>query len=142
MAPRCRNTPSSIARQLRQEANFGCAMRGCPMLENAHIIPYHITHEFPVEDMVALCPTCHTIADKGNYPESYFRQIKENPFNKIRVTEAFLIPSDELVINFGGCRFINIPIPVRLNDFDIMSIRKEFNFTSDHSILMFGRNSQ
>ena len=122
MNSRCRTTPASIQRQLRQEANFGCALCGCPVLENAHIIPYRTRQDFVVEDMVALCPTCHTKADYGNYPEAYLREIKANPYNKSHVHEAFLIISDELIVNLGSDKFINTPTILRVDDFDIITI--------------------
>jgi len=122
MNSRCRTTPASIQLQLRQEANFGCALCGCPVLENAHIIPYRTRQDFVVEDMVALCPTCHTKADHGNYPESYLREIKANPYNKSHVHEAFLIISDELIVNLGSDKFINTPTVLRVDDFDIITI--------------------
>lgn len=35
----CRDIPLPVARLPRQEANFGCARCGCPVITNAHIIP-------------------------------------------------------------------------------------------------------
>jgi hypothetical protein len=56
VSKKCRNTPLDIARQLRKEANFGCARCGHPLLDNAHIIPYSQTRDFMAEDMIALYP--------------------------------------------------------------------------------------
>jgi hypothetical protein len=125
MASRCRNTPSPVARQLRQEANFGCARCGCPVLDNAHIIPYEKTHAFPVEDMLALCPTCHRIADDGDYSKEHLRMLKANPYNKIHVKEAFLIEGSDLIVNIdNSVQFKNTPRVLTITDFDIISIKK------------------
>ena len=109
MAIKCRNTPERIALQLRQESRFGCALCGCPILENAHIIPYRISHDFIAKDMVALCPTCHTRADLGQFTESYLRQIKANPHNKTHVKDEFKIESKDLSVNLGSTLRVRNP---------------------------------
>jgi hypothetical protein len=94
-------------------------------LENAHIIPYEITHDFIPEDMIALCPTCHTKADVGKYSEAYLHQAKKNPHNTIHVKEAFLIEGSDLIVNIGNSlQFKNTPRVLTINDFDIISIKK------------------
>ena len=58
-----RPTPEPIARQLRQEAGFGCCRCGYPIVQYHHIIPYAEDHHFRPEDMMALCPNCHDAAN-------------------------------------------------------------------------------
>lgn len=133
MATSCRGTPLPIARLLRQEANFGCAQCGCPILDNAHIIPFSKTHEFIPEDMVSLCPKCHREADKGGWSETYLRTIKKNPYNKAHVTYSFhsFIERDRLVVNIGTNRFINTPGVLSVDKFGLIAIRKaKENFMS------------
>jgi hypothetical protein len=111
-------------RQLRQEANFGCARCGCPVIDSAHIIPYRKTKAFPPEDMVSLCPTHHRMADDGKYPEEFLRELKANPHNKVHVKETFVIMGEKLVVNLAGSKFTNVPTILRINDFDLISIRR------------------
>lgn len=101
MLTKCRNTPPAIARKLRQEANFGCARCGHPLIDNAHVIPYRETGEFLAEDMIALCPNCHRMADKAEYTESVLREYKTNPRNKTHVglEEGFFVNNKDLVVN-------------------------------------------
>ena len=124
MARYCRKPPASIELQLRQEANFGCVMCGNPILENAHIIPWNLTHSFPPEDMVALCPNCHTKADLGHLPEYVLRDAKQNPHNKIKVQEEFSVTGKDLVVNLGSFKTINISRVLVVYNFDIITIRK------------------
>ena len=125
MQRKCRNTPPTVARQLRREANFGCALCGCPILENAHIIPYETSHAFPPQDMVALCPTCHVRADLGRYSETFLRHTKANPHNRTHVQDLFLIENDHLMVHLGANRYRDIPRLIVVNDFDIISIHKD-----------------
>jgi len=132
MPSRCRNTPAPVQRQLLQEANFGCAICGSPILDNAHIIPYHITHAFPPQDMLALCPTCHRIADDGHYSEEYLRKLKESPHNKIKAEESFLIEGKDLILNMVGNRYINCQRVLVINDFDVITMKRD----SDNYLLL------
>jgi hypothetical protein len=94
-------------------------------LDNAHIIPYHITHQFPSEDMLALCPTCHRIADDGEYSQDYLRRLKSNPFNSSAISEKFIIENKDLILNLGGNKYINCPKILTINDYDILTMKKE-----------------
>jgi len=69
--PSCNNAPAEVKRRLRQEALFGCCMCGNPLIDNAHIIEYHKTKQFPEEDMLTLCPNFHEEADYGHVPNTY-----------------------------------------------------------------------
>lgn len=75
-----RNPPSSIKLQLRQESNFGCAVCGCPILEYHHIIRWEECKSHDVENLVALCPTHHTLLGKDHPDEA--KNYKLNPYNK------------------------------------------------------------
>lgn len=74
-----RAIPSKVARQLRQEAGFGCAVCGNPFVEYHHIIPWHERHHFEPENMVALCPNHH--AELGKLPRHKSYTAKQNPIN-------------------------------------------------------------
>lgn len=75
-----RTPPAAVARQLRQEAAFGCAECGCPIIEYHHIIEWQEKQHFDAEHMVALCPTHHTQYGKLSKSKAY--EIKRNPFNQ------------------------------------------------------------
>ena len=122
-----RNVPLPIQKRLKQEANFGCALCGCPILEYAHIIPYRNTQAFLPENMISLCPTHHIEFQRGVISESYLRDAKNSPHNKIRVKDAFFIESEEMTVNLGKSKFINTSRILVINDFDIISIKQDSN---------------
>ena len=126
MSTRCRTAPASVRRQLRQEAGFGCAICGNPLIESAHIIEYSITHSFPSEDMVALCPNCHTEADLGKFAKWYLRKVKNEPFNKNRQTigKRFVITGENTVVHLGNSTFVNTYKIITVSDFELVAIRK------------------
>ena len=120
-----RNTPSPIKRALRQEANFGCAICGCPILDYHHIIPYHVSHAFLPEDMIVLCPTHHRRANDGEYSDKYLREMKKAPFNKTTVQDSFFLESGEMAINVATNTFLRTSRILEVDDFDLISLNME-----------------
>jgi hypothetical protein len=120
-----RNIPLPIQKQLRQEANFGCVLCGCPLMEYAHIIPYRNIQAYLPENIIALCPNHYTDFDRGEFSESYLRDAKKNPHNKIQEKDAFFIDSQDMAVNVGKSKFINTSRILAVNDFDIISINRE-----------------
>jgi hypothetical protein len=120
-----RNIPQPIQKQLRREANFGCALCGCPIIEYAHIIPYRNIHAYLPENIVALCPNHYTNFDRGEFSDSYLRDAKNNPHNKTYIQDAFFIDSQDIAVNVGKSKFINTSRILAVNDFDIISIKRE-----------------
>jgi hypothetical protein len=120
-----RNIPQPIQKQLRREANFGCALCGCPIIEYAHIIPYRNIQAYLPENIVALCPNHYTNFDRGEFSDSYLRDAKNNPHNKTYIQDAFFIDSQDIAVNVGKSKFINTSRILAVNDFDIISIKRE-----------------
>ncbi|MGC1494421.1 MAG: HNH endonuclease signature motif containing protein [Sulfitobacter sp.] len=111
-----RKPPDPIARRLRQEAGFGCAECGNPIVEYHHIIEWNELKHFDPEHMVALCPNHH--AEFGKLAKGKAYAVKENPHNirsgriygylggnknqkKLRVG-AMMIEDCKSAIDFGG----------------------------------------
>jgi hypothetical protein len=120
-----RNIPQPIQKQLRREANFGCALCGCPIIEYAHIIPYRNIQAYLPENIVALCPNHYTNFNRGEFSDSYLRDAKNNPYNKTYIQDAFFIDSQDIAVNVGKSKFINTSRILAVNDFDIISIKRE-----------------
>ena len=73
--------PAGVARQLRQEAGFGCCKCGVPILQYHHIVEWAEDQHYRSEDMMVLCPLHHDQATKGAMPEAEQRVLKTTPFN-------------------------------------------------------------
>ena len=71
---------SAIARQLRQEAGFGCCICGMPFIEYHHIDGWENTGDDPAR-MMALCPYCHARATANAFPKDKQYEAKAAPFN-------------------------------------------------------------
>lgn len=98
-----RRPPALVARQLRQEAGFGCVVCGCPILEYHHIVEWSEQHHHDVKDMVAVCPTHH--AEFGIQSQAKAYAAKANPFNIRRKQFRGLLRSSNSTRAFKlGCQ--------------------------------------
>ena len=57
--------PTEIKRRILMESGYRCAIPACrfPITENAHIESWSTTNNYNYENMIALCPNCHTLYD-------------------------------------------------------------------------------
>jgi hypothetical protein len=119
--------PMQIQKQLRKEALYGCVICGCPILEFAQIsLDNDDTQTFLPENMVSLCPFHHLQYKNGDsISDSSLRHAKDNPYNKTHENNAFTIQSRDILANVGKCKFVNTPRILVVDDFDIVSIKRE-----------------
>ena len=121
-----RNVPPQIQKHLRRETLYGCAICGCPILEYVQIMRNSNTSVFLPENMVALCPSHqlqYNFEDKLS--ESTLRAAKINPYNKMHEDDSFSIRSLDITTSVAKCKFVNTPRILVINDFDIISIKRE-----------------
>ena len=72
--------PAEIRRRVLVEAGHRCAIPTCRVIEVEvhHIVPWseHKAHEY--DNLIALCPTCHSRATKGEIDRKSMRLYKLN----------------------------------------------------------------
>jgi len=59
--------PTEIKRRILIESGYRCAIPTCrfPITENAHIVSWAGSKDHSYENLIALCPNCHTLYDSG-----------------------------------------------------------------------------
>lgn len=72
--------PTAIRREVLVEAGHRCAIPTCRQtpVELAHITPWAKVREHRFENLIALCPTCHTRFDDGAIDRRAMLQYKAN----------------------------------------------------------------
>ena len=72
--------PMAIRRRVLMEAGHRCAIPTCKQtpVELAHITPWSKVKEHTFENLIALCPTCHTRFDRGDIDKKSIEQYKLN----------------------------------------------------------------
>ncbi|MFJ6896849.1 HNH endonuclease [Streptomyces hokutonensis] len=72
--------PTALKRRVLMEAGHRCAIPTCRTVpvELAHITPYAEVRDHTFENLIALCPTCHTRFDRGDIDRPSMRGYKAN----------------------------------------------------------------
>jgi hypothetical protein len=65
--PKRPSIPKKLKLKVLEEAGYRCAVPTCRQttMEIAHIIPWAESREHKFENLIVLCPNCHTRFDKG-----------------------------------------------------------------------------
>ncbi|HYD91820.1 MAG TPA: HNH endonuclease signature motif containing protein [Flavobacterium sp.] len=71
--------PSELKRKILVESGHRCSIPTCrfPTTEVAHIVPYSETKKHEYDNLIALCPNCHTRFDKGEIDKKSMRVYKK-----------------------------------------------------------------
>ncbi|MBK8134172.1 MAG: HNH endonuclease [Gammaproteobacteria bacterium] len=94
------NIPADLRRAVLVEAGHRCAIPQCryPEVEVHHIIPWESckTHEY--ENLISLCPNCHSRADRGEIDRPSLRLYKAKLVSSFPTTETrtFEYPAVEI----------------------------------------------
>jgi hypothetical protein len=115
--------PAGVARQLRQEAGFGCCKCGLPILQYHHIVEWTEDQHYRPEDMMVLCPTHHDQATKGAMPVPEQRLLKTSPFNIERGFARGLleIKQDYCAADFGSITMVGEGVFLSINGESVVS---------------------
>jgi hypothetical protein len=72
--------PRPLEREVLIEAGHRCAIPTCHQtpIEIAHIVPWEQVKEHIFDNLIALCPTCHTRYDKGEIDRKSMLRYKAN----------------------------------------------------------------
>ena len=75
-----RPIPAKLKRRVLCEAGHRCAIHTCRQINVHihHIIPWSKCKEHKYENLIALCPNCHTLADRGDIDRKSLRIYKAN----------------------------------------------------------------
>jgi len=74
------NIPAELKRRVLCEAGHRCAIHTCRHIEVDihHIVPWSKCKEHNYENLIALCPNCHRLADRGRIDQKSLRIYKAN----------------------------------------------------------------
>jgi HNH endonuclease len=107
--------PEELKRSIFLEARHQCAVCGSTgSLEIAHIVPWHSSKEHKAEDLICLCPNCHSLADNRKWGEKALRYYKRFPH------AAWWRTAQERV--YSTCK-VELKIDIELEEFDEKSQR-------------------
>jgi hypothetical protein len=138
-----RTTPQQVARQLRQEAGFGCCACGNPIFEYHHIVRWADDQHFRPEDMMVLCPNHHDMATKGAMPEDAQRKYKSSPRNILDKRTRGILEVDQnyCAIKLGTMTLVNEGAFLRIDGNDLLACYLS-NRTLEISLKLYDENDE
>jgi hypothetical protein len=84
--------PQAIKDHVLVEAGHRCAVCGREAaLEFAHIIPWSKTRDHSPENILVMCATCHSRADRENWSTNTLREYKKRPWNQRQKLDRQLV---------------------------------------------------
>ncbi len=128
-----RYIPESIRRMVRKEAAFGCVVCGLPVIEYHHIKPWSKEKKHEVENLIALCPSCHQRVHNKLISSEQLNSFKKLPFNKnalIVKDKLFFHDIKKFTFYIGGSAFNNVLSIIRLSGKDMIYFKEENNQTT------------
>ncbi|MEV4322210.1 HNH endonuclease signature motif containing protein [Microbispora rosea] len=80
MAQNRPDIPADLKRAVLVEAGHRCAIPACRQMpvEIAHIVPWVTVKKHTFDNLIALCPTCHSRYDRGDIDRQSMIQYKAN----------------------------------------------------------------
>jgi len=106
--------PSDLKRRILVEAGHRCAVPTCrhPTTEIAHIVPWNKVKKHEYANLIALCPNCHSRADRGEIDRRSLRIYKRilqrltdrydrfelNILNELRTGETVVMAGNMLLL--------------------------------------------
>ncbi|MET8989366.1 HNH endonuclease signature motif containing protein [Nonomuraea wenchangensis] len=95
--------PSELKRRVLTEAGHRCAIPTCRStpVEIAHITPWSAIKEHTYENLVALCPTCHTRFDRGEIDRKAMTHYKKALIHLNNSTKLLLAQQLDAYITYS-----------------------------------------
>ena len=127
-----RYIPSEQRRALRKEVCFCCPVCGSPLLEYHHIIPWAKIKEHVIENMIALCPGCHSLADNATYSKSLLYQLKKAGKNSPGWKNSIRFYSEKFYLQVGNITFEKPHNILEIDNNPLLSIE----YSEDNNIIL------
>jgi hypothetical protein len=126
MTKQSRYIPSNISKEIKNKHFFECAWCGEKLMERHHIIEFSQGGENSLDNLILLCPNCHTQVHRNeiNTEELVFRKSTHVKGDRISGGLHFEFRNE---IRLGNAKFINVPILIQYKTEPIIFIRKESN---------------
>ncbi|MDP3965586.1 MAG: HNH endonuclease signature motif containing protein [bacterium] len=121
-----RYIPAEINMAVHEASGFKCAWCGVHLTERHHIIQFAIVQEHTEDNLILLCPNCHTEATNGSISIEELRKRRLELKGEIdRASGSLSIPAGDFQVDVGGNHFINCRNIFSFNDVPLISVENE-----------------
>jgi len=121
-----RYIPKKVDMEVKKASGFKCAWCGCYLTERHHIYQFSLVKSHSEDNLILLCPNCHTEADSGKISAEELIKRKMSLSGKVdRSSGCLSINKEYPQIDVGGNHFINCQNILMLNDMPLISVRND-----------------
>lgn len=119
-----RHIPKAISDLVRKRDFFRCVWCGTHIQERHHIEEYHLGGKHTVDNLVVLCPNCHTRVHRGEIKNEELRKRMNNQIKGDRINGTALPGvEEEPVFKLGTSSFFKTKTLVAFNYQSILSYK-------------------
>ncbi|UKB80963.1 HNH endonuclease [Chryseobacterium sp. MEBOG07] len=122
-----RHIPKPISDKVFQMHFFECAWCCEKLTERHHIEEYSKGGKHEVDNLILLCPNCHTQVHKNEISESDLLKRKSTHLKGDRLSGGIQFDINTLRVKLGNNFFENVPILIMINKENILGLQKVNN---------------
>ncbi|MGL5550327.1 MAG: HNH endonuclease [Culicoidibacterales bacterium] len=99
----------AVKNEVDKETNFKCAWCGVNLMERHHIKEHAVGGSNEADNLILLCPNCHTDVHKGKITSEELRARKKRLSGEVNRNSGNITFTEKSKILIGGNTFINTP---------------------------------
>ena len=112
--------------KIKNEAGIRCAWCGCYLTIRHHIYPFSLGGPNTADNLILLCPDCHTDVHDGKISDDEIKSMKIELSGKVERSSGILsIDKNFLMVELGGFTAINSHNILLFNDIPLISMKNE-----------------
>lgn len=140
MTNKSRYIPAGISKEVKKVSGFRCAWCGNYLTERHHIYPFSLGGSHSKDNLILLCPNCHTQANSGKISIDELQKRRLNLTGKIdRESGCLSINKEYFEIKVGGNFFVNCRNILVFNDIPLISMQNKNGYLL-LSLKLFNKN--
>jgi len=122
-----RHIPKLIDKQVKERDHFECAWCGVKLTERHHINEYGQGGQHTVENLILLCPNCHTQVHNNEISKKELLERKSTHIKGDRLSGNVQFDIEEPMVKLGSSIFYHVPILFKYKEENIIELRKDKN---------------
>jgi len=128
-----RHIPNEVDKAIKERHFFECAWCGEKLTERHHIIEFAKGGEHTTENLILLCPNCHTQVHRNEISTEELFKRKSNHSKGDRLSGGIQFELKQPFVRLGNANFRNVPILLMYKEEPLITLREangEFNLNT------------
>ncbi len=119
-----RHIPKEVDEAIKQRHFFECAWCGEKLTERHHITEFAKGGEHTIENLILLCPNCHTQVHRNEINTNDLLNRKSTHSKGDRIAGGVQFELKQPFVKLGNASFMNVPILVQYKDEPLITLKE------------------